>query len=278
MTISTDDASAGVAQSDPGRRAGREVVLELVFRPLSSALVPLLVRARISPYAVVLANTATGLAAAVVLARGQLVGAALLLQLKTLLDNTDGQLARATGRVTLLGRYLDTEADLLVNISLFAAIGHVTGKPLLAFAGFVALTCVLAVDFNLTELYRERRGITESEPAVTGGSIERVLAAIYSVFFVPLDRLVRGVSEWRLGRLAGDASEAQLREARLAQVDQVAVTVMANLGLTTQLAALGLVLVLGVPAAYPWLALGCLAVLAILHVRGELLVKAALAR
>ena len=33
----------------------------------------------------------------------------LLLQLKTLLDNADGQLARVTGRVTLVGRYLDTD-------------------------------------------------------------------------------------------------------------------------------------------------------------------------
>ena len=51
-----------------------------------------------------------------------------LLQLKTVLDNADGQLARASGRVTLTGRYLDTEADLVVNAALFAALGYVTGQ------------------------------------------------------------------------------------------------------------------------------------------------------
>src|ERR1700754_2098832 len=103
------------------RRAGREFVLELVFRPLSNVLGPLFERARIPPPAVVLANAATGLVAAVVLARGDLVAAAVLLQLKTLLDNVDGALARATGQVTLVGRYLDTIADLVVNAAAFAA-------------------------------------------------------------------------------------------------------------------------------------------------------------
>ena len=56
-------------------------------------------------------------------ARGHLVAAALLVQLKTLLDNADGQLARLTGRVTAFGRYLDSECDLLVNAALFAAVG-----------------------------------------------------------------------------------------------------------------------------------------------------------
>ena len=92
------------------------------------------------------------------LAREELILAALLLQVKTLLDNADGGLARATGRVTLVGRYLDTLADLVVNAAVFAALAVVTGEPLLALAAFVALTLVLAVDYNATELYREARG------------------------------------------------------------------------------------------------------------------------
>ena len=79
---------------------------------------------------VVLASTAAGLAGAVELARGHLVVAALLVQLKTVLDNADGQLARLTDRVTAFGRYLDSECDLLVNAALFAAVGWTTGSPL----------------------------------------------------------------------------------------------------------------------------------------------------
>ena len=32
----------------------------------------------------------------------------------------------------MLGRYLDSESDLLVNAALFAALAHVTGRPWLA--------------------------------------------------------------------------------------------------------------------------------------------------
>ena len=85
---------------------------------------PLLARIGVAPPVVVVANAATGLFAALAIVRGELLVAALLLQLKTLLDNSDGQLARVTGRVTLAGRYLDTEADLVVNVALFAALAH----------------------------------------------------------------------------------------------------------------------------------------------------------
>ena len=258
MTVpaATENAAPEAALREESRRAGRELLLEVVFRPLSNALAAPLVRARISPPVVVLANATIGVVAAVVLFTGNLVVAAVLLQLKTLLDNTDGALARATGRVTLAGRYLDTLADLVVNVALFVALGHVTGEPILAAAAFVALTLVLAVDFNVTELYREAHGIPSEEPRPTGGSAERALAALYGLFFTPLDRVIRGVSAWRFGDRPA--------------YDRFAVTVLANLGLTTQLAALGVCLVLGAPSVYLWLVLGCLALTAALHVRAEL--------
>ena len=53
--------------------------------------------------------------------QGRFLLAALLIQLKTVLDNADGQLARLSGRITAFGRYLDSELDLFVNAALFAA-------------------------------------------------------------------------------------------------------------------------------------------------------------
>ena len=237
------------------RRAGRELVLELVFRPLSNLLLPLLVRTRVPPPAVVLANAAIGLVAAIVLARGDLLAAALLLQLKTLLDNVDGALARATDQVTLAGRYLDTIADVVVNLAVFVALGRVTEEPVLAALAFVALTVVLAVDYNVTELYRESRGTPTAQPAPTGSMVERALAGIYRVVLGPLDRFVRGFSSWRF---SGGSP-----------YDDLAVTVLANLGLTTQLAVLGLCLALGAPSVYLWLAVACFLVLGALHLRAE---------
>ena len=251
MSASTEDTPS----SADARRAGRELLLELVFRPLSNALVSGLRRLGIPPHAVVLANAATGLGAALVLARGELLAAAVLLQLKTLLDNADGQLARVTGRVTLVGRYLDTIADLVVNAALFAALGYITGLPVLAFAAFVALTVVLAADFNATELYRQARGIPTSRPPATGGRAERLLQGMYALVFGPLDRVLRAFAARRFDGRGG--------------YDRFTVTALANLGLTTQLVVLGLCLVLRAPTAYLWFVLACLAALVPLQLRAE---------
>jgi phosphatidylglycerophosphate synthase len=247
MTASTAPGPPAPAEA---RRAGRELVLELLFRPPANALVPFLRRLGASPPAVVLANALAGLAGAVVLARGELVAAAVLVQVKTLLDNTDGQLARATGRVTLSGRYLDTVADLLVNAALFASLGYVTDQPVLAAAGFVALTLVLAADFNATEVYRERQGAPTPEPPPTGSAAERTLAAVYRVVFGPLDRLFRRV----LGASV---------------VDRLTVTTLANLGLSTQLLALGVCLALDAPETYLWLVLASAVIATAVLARGR---------
>ena len=255
VTVSTEDAPGTAAPSVESRRARRDLHHEVIFRPHSNLHVPVFARAGVTPAAVVLANAVTGLVAALALARGELLVAALLLQLKTLLDNADGQLARVTGRVTLTGRYLDTEADLVVNAAVFAALGHVTGKPLVAAVAFVALTLVLAVDFNVTELYRGQRGLSAPSSTRSGGSVERVLERIYAVSFAQLDRLVGTFSERRFARLAvAEASPERVQEARLAYIDGLAVNALANLGLTTQLLLLGVCLALGVPEAYLWIA------------------------
>lgn len=276
MTITTDNSSAPRLVPLHERRAGRELVLEFVFRPLASALVPLFLRARVPPSAVVLANAATGLCAALALARGELVLAAVLLQAKTLLDNADGQLARASGKVTLVGRYLDTEADLVVNAALVVALGHVTGQPWLALAAFLALTLVLAVDFNMTELYREARGEPKPVPVALGGWVERLLGRFYRVVFAPQDRLVRSFSGSRLERAL--ARKTPSEAVTSAYHDRLTMTVLANFGLSTQLAVLGLCLLLGAPVVYLWLVLGCLGLLPLLQMRRERLARQALVR
>lgn len=273
MAISAESAPATTRARKHERRAGREFLLELVFRPLAGLLAPLFLRARISPLAVVLANAAVGTLAAVALVRGELLLAALLLQVKTLLDNTDGQLARISGRMTLTGRYLDTEADLVVNAALFAALGYATGQPWLALAAFLALTLMLAADFNVSELYREVRGEATQLPASLGGRVEHLLGRVYRVVFAPQDRAVRAFSARRLERVsAGEPSDDAVI---LAYNDRLTVKVLANFGLSTQLAVLGLCLVLDSPVAYLWLTLGSLAVLPLLQGRREHLARRA---
>ena len=246
--------------------ATREYVCDYVFRPLAHLVVLVLLPLRVSPLAVLLAGTCTGFGAALALGRGHLLLAALLLQAKTVLDNADGQLARASGRVSVLGRYLDSESDLLVNASLFAALGYLTGRYVLALAAFLVLTLVLSVDFNLEVLYRRERG-ERVEPMPPARGFEGVFASLYGMLYAPHDRLLERFVEWRLGRLQAD------EQARLAYHDRPTLAVVGQLGLSTQLAAVGLCLALGAPAAYLWLVLACGLALVPLAVRRERLAR-----
>ena len=83
------------------RTPAPEYVCDAIFRPLAHLVVVALLPLRVPPVAVLLAGTATGLAAAFAIGGGHLVLAAVLLQVKTVLDNADGQLARASGRVSV---------------------------------------------------------------------------------------------------------------------------------------------------------------------------------
>ncbi len=212
---------------------------EWVFRPLAHPLVLLFARLRVPPAVVVVAAGAAGITAAGELGRGSLVVAALLVQLKTLLDNADGQLARLTGRTSAFGRYLDSEVDLLVNAALFTGLGWTTGSPALALAGFLAVTSVLSLNFNVERLSRE----AAAEPAETGRATA-VLHRIYGLVYAPQDRLAEA-----------------LVARRPALTGSFAVSALANLGMSTQLAAFGLLMVLGHPLVFAWLALAQVAVI-----------------
>ena len=205
---------------------------EWLFRPLAHPLVLVLARLRVPPPLVVVFAGAAGVAAAVELGRGSLVVAALLVQLKTLLDNADGQLARLTGRTSAFGRYLDSEVDLLVNAALFASLGWAFGRTALALAGFLALTSVLSLNFNAERLSRR----AAAEPDAEGGATA-LLRRVYGVVYAPQDRLAESLVT-RRPVLAGSA----------------AVAVLANLGMSTQLAAFGLLIALGHPLVFAWLA------------------------
>ena len=214
---------------------------EKVFRPLAHPLVLLFARLRVPPPLVVVASGAAGVAAAIELGRGSLLAAALLVQLKTLLDNADGQLARLTGRTSAFGRYLDSEVDLLVNAALFAALAWNTGEPALALAGFVAVTSVLSLNFNAERLSRTAVAEPEAEGRATA-----LLRRAYGFFYAPQDRLAEAI----VARRPALASPA-------------AVSLLANLGMSTQLAAFGLLMALGHPLAFAWLALAQVAVIAL---------------
>lgn len=246
-------------------KVGYELVCERLFRPLAHVVVVALLPLRVPPPLVAAAAGATGIVAAVELAQGRFLLAAVLVQVKTVLDNADGQLARTSGRITSFGRYLDSELDLLVNAALFAAVGWSSGQFVLAAAGFLALTTVLNVNYNAERLYRSERGEAVGAMPETTGRADGLLRGLYVLLYAPQDRLVERFAAWRLR----DASP----QARLAYHDRGTVSALANLGMSTQLLVFGICLGLGRPAAFAWIALAELALVLCFAARRELALR-----
>jgi hypothetical protein len=111
----------------------------------------------------------------------------------------------------------------------------------LAFLGFLALTSVLSLNFNAARISRG----AAAEP-VAAGTATAVLRRIYGLVYAPQDRLAEAV----VAR-------------RPALVRPAAVSALANLGMSTQLAVFGLLLALGHPLAFAWVALVEVAVIAL---------------
>lgn len=237
-------------------RPRRELVM-IAVQPLATLGVRALARLGVPPAAVVVTHAALGLAAALLVAAGgpgRWLAAAVMLLLKTLLDNMDGGLARATGRVTRLGRYLDTGLDLVVNAALFAALAR-HGPTAAALAGFAALTLLLSLDHNVERLYRRERGAPTPPPDLPRGGprpVYRLFLGLYRVALAPQDRAIERLEHALFRRLAGRAPGAAPRAWRLAWWDLFATAGLVNLGLSTQLLALAVLLALGTPFLYVW--------------------------
>ncbi|WP_347240475.1 CDP-alcohol phosphatidyltransferase family protein [Thermus sp.] len=223
-------------------RPVQEFLNLVLYRPLAHLVVRRLLPTPVRPHHLVLFHTLLALLAALLAYRGEGLGAALLLQLKTVLDNADGQLARLRGEVTELGRYLDTELDFLGNLALFCALGLRTGEVGKALLAFLVFTLVQSYDFNLERLYRLHRGLALPQgPLDPETPLLRLLRGIYRLLFLPQDRGIAALEAGLAGRLGLDPRRFW---------DEGTLAGVVNLGLTTQLFFLGVFLVFRQPGAY----------------------------
>jgi hypothetical protein len=138
-----------------------------------------------------------------------------------------------------------------VNAALLAAVGHVTGSWLAAAAGFIAMTAILSVNFNLERLAR-------GGPASWDSSL---LGRVYAVFYGWQDKLIERFVERRLR----GSDEA----ARDAYHDSRTIAILANLGMSTQLAVFGVCVAFGHSLVFVALELAALVLVAGLVVRRE---------
>ena len=235
----------------------RSEFIMLLIQPLANRGVRLLARWHINPLLIVLSHACCGFLAALLIAWGRtdgvdkLVYAALLLQLKTLLDNMDGGLARATGQITLMGRYFDTGMDFLVNIALFLALS-LHGSLFLSLLAFFVLTFILSFDYNAEKLYKQERQAVTAQAALPMGAppyLFRIFKGLYDLILAPQDRLIVSFDRWLFKNLSGLEYETA-KDLKSVWSDLFSTASLVNLGLSSQMLLLGLCLVLGKPYWY----------------------------
>ena len=89
-----------------------------IFRPLAGVLV----KRGVKPDHLSFAGLAFSILAALLLSRGDFLGAAIVLGLAGLCDMMDGDVARATGSATTFGAFLDSTLDRIGEGALFAGL------------------------------------------------------------------------------------------------------------------------------------------------------------
>ena len=144
----------------------------LYMRRISPYATVVFARLGWSPNAVTVAFIVSGVAAGVVTAIPGLpaaVGAALLIQLYLLLDCSDGELARFTGRTSATGVYLDRMGHYIAEAVLLAGLGvraqgHLTLAGGYVSVGLAAAVCatLIKAETDLVTVARASSGLNET--------------------------------------------------------------------------------------------------------------------
>ena len=100
-------------------------------RPFALALVKLLMPTRIGAYTITTSFLLVGMAAShLIYINENLILAAFLILFKSMLDAADGEIARIRNEPSMVGRYLDSVFDFIVNLLLFYSIAYVFDQSL----------------------------------------------------------------------------------------------------------------------------------------------------
>jgi archaetidylinositol phosphate synthase len=262
MTTSDDARTSIVDVSAAAKVRPRREWVMLLVQPLATLGVRLLARTGVDPQTVVWSHTLAGIAAAALIAWAAPDGwpwAAGLLLLKTLLDNIDGGLARATNRVTEMGRYLDTVLDTIVNLALFMAVAltvNSTWALPAALGAYLLLMLLLSLDFNLERLYRTSHlasvGPAQVDPPGASAAMLALFRGFYERLLAPQDRWIEGLEQALFQWLTQVSYREAAPELRRRWSDLFSTAALVNLGLSTQLTLLAVLLLLGHPFAYIW--------------------------
>lgn len=134
----------------------------------------------ITPNHLTTVRLVVGLAAAAAFATGRWPNlGALLFALSNLLDHTDGELARLTGKTSRMGHVYDLASDACVHILLFVSIGFglfFTGAGAWTLPSGLAAGLAVTAIFHMRERIEKQHGKTAArQPRIAGFELEDVL-------------------------------------------------------------------------------------------------------
>ena len=242
-----------------------EVINIYLLRPAAAFIVWFLYPTRVTPNQVTVAAIVAGFAAAWAYlgnTPGSFVAAGALVTLKDVLDDADGQLARAKQLYSRRGRFLDSIGDVAVNAAIFSAITVVLyrsapspGIILLGALSFIGITLRVSYHvyyqasfLHLEKTYGLNRIIEEvTEADREGDPVALLLQRIFNVIYTWQDKLIARIDGACMGReLTGD-------ERREWYQDRTGLSISGLLGFGTELALLSICSVLNRLGLYLWL-------------------------
>lgn len=190
-----------------------------LLRPIAAIIVWVVYPTRTTPNHVTLAAILVGFFGAYLYSLNTptaIAFAGLSITLKDILDDADGQLARAKGMYSRRGRFLDSIGDFLVNLALFSAITWVVYRSMPSFTTIILgmlslLGITLRVSYHVfyqvsflhrEDLYKLNR-ITEeiTEQDLKGDPAALWLQKIFLMIYGWQDRLMFQVDRWCKGNL-----------------------------------------------------------------------------
>ena len=194
-----------------------ELVNIYLLRPIASVIVWAVYPTFITPNMVTVAAVIIGCVAGSSYSAGTTaatVTAGVLILLKDIVDDADGQLARAKGLYSRRGRFLDSIGDFLVDVAVFTGIGWALYAarpgifmPVMAFLGLAGITLRVSyhVYYQASFLHLEKRyGLNRIVEEITeedthGDRFDRLLQRIFGVIYTPQDRLMCRIDDWCRG-------------------------------------------------------------------------------
>ncbi|WP_290696189.1 CDP-alcohol phosphatidyltransferase family protein [Lacinutrix sp.] len=170
-------------------------------RPIAKVIANALKNTSFTPIHVTIGFIISGLIAIYCILNGEFWFAAFFLIFKSILDAADGELARVKKTPSYTGRYLDSIADIILNLIIFIAIWHITSSniwlTILAFFGLqlqgTLYNYYYVILRNKFDGDTTSRVFEDKTPIALTGEKQKhvnILFAIYKFFYGGFDQII----------------------------------------------------------------------------------------